>query len=88
MAVIPAHAVVAVIPAHAGMAVIPAHAVVAVFQARVGMAVIPAHAVVAVIPAHAGIHGCASRRSSCRDVGLPAPRQPLPGGGSHWGGLR
>ena len=54
-------------------------------------AVIPAQVAVpltAVIPAQAGIHVGACRRSSRRDLGLPASRQPLPGGGSHWGGLR
>ncbi len=32
-----------------------------------------------VIPAQAGIHSCACPRSSCRDLGRPAPRQALPG---------
>ena len=53
--------------------------------------VIPAQAVIpvqAVIPTQAGIHGGAGCRKSSRDVGLPASRQALPGGGSHWGGLR
>ena len=59
--------------------------------------VIPAQVVVTVtvalpsevvIPAQAGIHACTCRRWWCRDFGLPAPRQPLPGVGSHWGGLR
>ena len=53
--------------------------------------VIPVKAVIlvkAVIPAQAGIHGCACPRSPCRDPVQPAPRQSLPGEGSHWGGLR
>ena len=79
MAVIPAQAVVAVIGARGDMAVIPAQAAVAVFGARGDMAV---------IPAQAGIHGCACPRSPRRDSVPPAPRQALPGEGSHWGGLR
>ncbi len=54
-------------------------------------AVIPTQAVIppnAVIPAQAGIHACAVRRSSCWAFSLAAARQPLPGVGSHWGGLR
>ncbi len=66
-------------------AVIPTQAVIppnAVIQAQV--AVRPT----AVIPAQAVIHACAVRLSSCWAFSLAAPRQSLPGVGSHWGGLR
>ena len=94
---IPAKVVIAtdvVIPADVA---IPAKAVIRAQAAVRADVVIPAQAVArakaviatdVVIPAQAGIHVGASRRKPNRYLCLPAPRQSLPGVGSHWGGLR